>query len=69
MNYEYPLLHHEQHPLLPEPIYLERKAVFDNAILLKYFSGINFDCAQGNPDIELSPEEEQAVVAAKGDGR
>ena len=25
--------------------------------------------AQGNPDIELSPEEEQAVVAAKGDGR
>ena len=30
-----------------------------------YLKGI----AQGNPDIELSPEEEQAVVAAKGDGR
>ena len=30
-----------------------------------YLKGI----AQGNPDIELSPEEEQAVVAAKGEGR
>ena len=30
-----------------------------------YLKGI----AHGNPDIELAPEEEQAVVAAKGDGR
>ena len=30
-----------------------------------YLKGI----AQGNPDTELSPEEEQAVVAAKGEGR